>query len=256
MNQPYGYIYLIKNLYNNKVYIGQTTNLNRRISDHFKLAFKNIKKTYFYEAIKKYGTHNFTWRILGTCNSREELNEAEKECISFFESNNKLYGYNLTNGGNQCNINNIIKEKISNANKGKLKTEEHKRKLSIANKGKKLSKETKEKISKSVKLILNNVIIKNKMSIACTGIRNGFYGKHHTEESKIKNSEAHKNKINKHTEITKEKLRARNSIHTKLVDELKIIELYKNGFTIYKICKETNYSYNLITNRLKWNNLI
>jgi len=53
-------------------------------------------------AIRKYKKHNFKWEILGYCKTYEELDNCEKECISFFNSNNKIYGYNLIEGGSGC----------------------------------------------------------------------------------------------------------------------------------------------------------
>lgn len=74
------------------------------------------------------------------------------------------------------------KNKISNANKGKIrgipKTQEHKNNISIALKGKPKSKEHRIKNSDSHKTLE----YKNKMS----GQNNPFYGKHHTKETKDK----------------------------------------------------------------------
>lgn len=63
-------------------------------------------------------------------------------------------------------------------NKGVPCREETKRKLSLFNKGKRLSKETIEK-----------------MSLSRTGEKSPMWGKHHSEESKRKNSTSHKGKI-------------------------------------------------------------
>jgi hypothetical protein len=57
-----GCIYLITNLINDKVYVGQTLNYMKRMNDH-----KNSAKTpkYFFSyAIRKYGWENFTKEIL------------------------------------------------------------------------------------------------------------------------------------------------------------------------------------------------
>jgi hypothetical protein len=103
----YGVIYKITNLTNKKCYIGQTTNGDyiKYIKNHFKFAFRNKDedKKYLYKAIRKYGKENFKWEILGFCYSREELNEAEIDCIEFYRSfvykYENIYGYNLTKGG-------------------------------------------------------------------------------------------------------------------------------------------------------------
>jgi len=46
-----GYIYLIKNLYNNKVYVGQTKNIKLRINSHFRI-IQNKSSLHLYRAIK------------------------------------------------------------------------------------------------------------------------------------------------------------------------------------------------------------
>lgn len=91
VSQYYGYIYKITNLQNRKVYIGLSTQI-----DNKKYFCGGI---YIKQAIKKYGKKFFKREILGFCNSKEELDLCEQECINFFNSSDKLYGYNLTNGG-------------------------------------------------------------------------------------------------------------------------------------------------------------
>ena len=50
--------------------------------------------------------------------------------------------------------------------------------------GKKASKETREKLSKAHSNISDET--RRKISEACKGEKNGFYGKHHSEEAKLK----------------------------------------------------------------------
>lgn len=96
-------IYKITNKVNNKCYIGQSVDINRRFSSH-KTAAKNQVKYPFYEAINKYGIENFNFDILEEC-GKEELNEKEKYWIQHYKSNNSEYGYNLTDGGQNFAIN-------------------------------------------------------------------------------------------------------------------------------------------------------
>jgi len=104
---PYGIIYLIQNIQNHKVYVGQTIYPDpiAYIHKHFVKAIKNHDLQfggdgrYFYRAIRKYGKLNFQWKILGECSTQNELDEAEKTCIEFFQSRNPIYGYNMTDGG-------------------------------------------------------------------------------------------------------------------------------------------------------------
>jgi len=92
--QPFGYIYLTTNLQTKRIYIGQSTVLHPyKIATYLGSGYR-LKKS-----IHKRGRKFFTKRILGYCYSKQELNEAEKICIEFYQSNNKIYGYNVTPGG-------------------------------------------------------------------------------------------------------------------------------------------------------------
>ena len=101
MNDYYGIIYKVTNIQNKKCYIGKSkVSLNRRKSGHLsRMNSEKCKNIYFYNAIKKYGWNNFKWEVFGYCYSLEELNKSEILCIEFFKSNNKIYGYNSTKGG-------------------------------------------------------------------------------------------------------------------------------------------------------------
>lgn len=101
-------IYLITNLINQKVYIGQSVDIHRRYAEHLrsgqpeKYAIKNERdiNTPIHKAMQKYGIDNFSLTILEECN-KEELNEKEKHWIKKYQSNNKEKGYNLTKGGQE-----------------------------------------------------------------------------------------------------------------------------------------------------------
>ena len=55
--------------------------------------------THFNNAILKYGWENFTHEILYCGLTREEACQKEKELISYYKSNNRKFGYNITEGG-------------------------------------------------------------------------------------------------------------------------------------------------------------
>ena len=107
--EVYGVIYKATNIQNHKVYIGLTTRpFEKYKNNHFRdaLNHRDDDSRYFYNALRKYGEHNFKWEILGECYSEEELNKSEIECIAFFRSFGKdikifdsIYGYNMTIGG-------------------------------------------------------------------------------------------------------------------------------------------------------------
>lgn len=147
-------IYIYQNKINNKIYIGQTKNLKKRISDH-KYKSLNIKYNHpFYNSIRKYGLDNFNIVELEQVENNF-ADESEEFWIQFFRSWDREFGYNIELGGNKNKIvSEETKQKISNTNLGKCyNTPEHMIKLHqmTSNRllGTHLSQETKYKISKS-----------------------------------------------------------------------------------------------------------
>lgn len=140
-------VYKATNIFNNKVYIGITTNtLAHRKAIH-KRDSKSMN-TYFYRAINKYGFNAFKWEIIDTASSLEELMEKEVYWIAKYGSfNDKTKGYNSTSGGGS-NYEITDEERqarskrakgknnpmygVESPMKGKKFTEEHKRKISEA----------------------------------------------------------------------------------------------------------------------------
>lgn len=93
-------IYEIKNLKNNKVYIGQSVNIERRWNKHKSVAFNTKAKEYnrpLYRSIRKYGVANFDFTVLELC-LREDLCEKELYYIKKYNSTDNQYGYNLSIG--------------------------------------------------------------------------------------------------------------------------------------------------------------
>ena len=88
-------IYKITNKNNNKVYIGQSNNLERRYKEHFE--WNNNSTQYIDLLIKDLGKDNFLYEIIEEC-SFSELDDKEKYWINYY---NSFYeGYNKTKGGN------------------------------------------------------------------------------------------------------------------------------------------------------------
>lgn len=94
-----GYIYRIYCIGNQKSYIGQTINFNQRQNRHLtKLRNNNHPNQHLQNAFNKYGEDNFTWQKWEfEINSKEELNQLEKDYIKKFDSYNN--GFNQTEGG-------------------------------------------------------------------------------------------------------------------------------------------------------------
>lgn len=190
-----GYIYLIINNINKKKYIGQTIQLdiNKRWNKH-KLVNKSYIGTCLYNAYKKYGIENFTFKIICICFD-EDTNKFEEEYVKKY---NTLYpnGYNMIEGGKNRKFTHIVKQLISEKISG----------INSPNYGKHLSEETKKKLSEALK-----------------GNKNPNFGKKPSENTinKLRQS-AYKRYENKDVacaEETKEKI------------SKSLIEYYKNSST-------------------------
>jgi group I intron endonuclease len=168
---PMGIIYIIKNIVNYKIYIGQTkSSVLKRWNGHmssYRQFLKNpehIKCIALNNAFKKYGLENFviiTFRDLDD----DRLDDQEKHYIKVFGSISPN-GYNIRKGGTGGGMfNEISRQKMSfaklgekNPNYGKNRSDEfkqimHEKKSGIKHHfyGKNLSTEHLEKLSKSHK---------------------------------------------------------------------------------------------------------
>lgn len=148
---------------NGKRYIGITCNSPEK---RWKYGNGYKESVLFYNAIQKYGWDNIEHNILFENLTSTKAKAKEKELIIKYKSNNRDYGYNLTNGGDGAEgykHNKKAKEKMKNNHAdvsgeknpmygirltgelnhcfGKKLTEETKLKISEATKGKKLSEE-------------------------------------------------------------------------------------------------------------------
>lgn len=98
------YVYLYQNNINQKIYIGKTSNLSKRAEHHKLVAKYGVEKykgsySYFQTALAKYGFENFSFYIMGIFKDEQECLEKEKLWIAYFKSNNRQFGYNITEGG-------------------------------------------------------------------------------------------------------------------------------------------------------------
>ena len=134
------HVYQIFNTLNGKIYIGKTSNFNRRLKTHIRIAEvgKEIYKEKFqliHSAINKYRS-NMEFSIIQSFLLEKDAFSAEMYWINYFNSNNPKFGYNLTKGGE--------------GSSGLKLSPQHKAKLLVVNVGKITPKSTKLKISKSV----------------------------------------------------------------------------------------------------------
>jgi group I intron endonuclease len=205
MLNKYGIIYKITNLINSKVYIGQTKKeLQKRWSGHCN---KN-GCVHLYAAIKKYGKDNFKIEQIDIAVDKKNLDNKEIFWINYYNSTDKLKGYNLTYGGQS----------------GK-KCEDVKIRMSKSKLGKKLSDETKSKISSKLKNKRKPDGFGSNISNKKTGMKynwkNKFYWNEHPEKKKAMadarrkyKTKEDRNKI--YSSIRKEKRRILNKEFKKL----------------------------------------
>ena len=142
------YIYLIKNIRNNKIYIGKRKCPNNKLpkNDNYFGSGIILRK-----AFKKYGKENFTKEILvENIDSVEEINLLEQKFITSYESYKREIGYNRTMGGDGGETIKFFTQKemeeFSEKLKGRVWTEESKKKISDKLKGKKKTFEHIEKV--------------------------------------------------------------------------------------------------------------
>lgn len=150
-----GIIYKYENIFNHKVYIGQTINEEKRIAAHRNAIIE--KNPHFHAAIRKYGFENFNYEVLFRIQCelldyvKIVLDELEIYYISKFDSTNVDKGYNISEGGG--------------GTLGYKLTEEHKKKISDVMKSKhiQLSKEQLLKMQekrKEVKVLKGKCIVR------------------------------------------------------------------------------------------------
>ena len=123
-------IYKITNP-NNKIYIGQSTNIKERFRKYSKLS--NKRQIKLYNSFQKYGINNHQFEIIEEC-SEHILNEREVYWGNYYDvlSDN---GLNLRLGNGRGSCSEETKNKISNSLKGCKKSKEHCLNLSIAKTG-------------------------------------------------------------------------------------------------------------------------
>lgn len=92
-----GFIYIIKNTVNGKVYIGQTrTSVDQRWKEHLRHA--QYGDQVINRAMRKYGVDKFYIETLEICDV-SIIDEREIYYIDLFDSTNKTKGYNVSLGG-------------------------------------------------------------------------------------------------------------------------------------------------------------
>jgi len=113
-------IYMITNLINGKIYIGQSLFiLSKRWKEH--LSNLNYCKNHLYSAIKKYGIGNFKIEKLLKCSNQKDLDFFEDYYIVVLNTMNPKRGYNNKRGGSGGKLSEDVKKELS-----KIRKEWHK----------------------------------------------------------------------------------------------------------------------------------
>jgi group I intron endonuclease len=155
-SETYGRIYVVTNKVNGKQYVGQTTvTLTRRWGVHLSSAKSQRNSCRALgNAIRKYGSDNFTMQEVATASGREELDAKELQWVDSLGSMSPN-GYNLTEGGGSVGrpsketvekrrltmrghpTPQATRDKIRSAQVGRTFTPEHREKLRQAKLGRK-----------------------------------------------------------------------------------------------------------------------
>lgn len=114
-------IYLIKNILDDKVYIGSSINLKSREYKHFWMLRKGIHdNNYLQSSYNKFGEENFKFEILENC-EQDLLVEKENHYIEKYKSIQSEFGYNLAKVTDlrRNNLNDVVKKNLSKHNLNK-----------------------------------------------------------------------------------------------------------------------------------------
>ncbi len=93
------YIYKITNTSDNKIYIGQTIQQNPKMRWYSHLAeARNGTRSHLYNSIRKYGVEIFTWEVIDSAVSIDELNDKEQYWLEQYKKSHTVY--NVRDAGN------------------------------------------------------------------------------------------------------------------------------------------------------------
>lgn len=88
-------IYKITNIVNDKVYIGQSIDIERRMKSHFNSLRKNKHyNSYLQNSFNIHSEENFIFEIIELDIPKEELTMRENYWINHYKSNDSKFGYN------------------------------------------------------------------------------------------------------------------------------------------------------------------
>jgi group I intron endonuclease len=207
-------IYKIENQVNDKVYIGKSVDVQKRLWDHKSyLRNDNHQNPHLQNSYNKYGEKNFNFQILLYC-GEDNLAFYEQRAMDEYESYNRDKGYNIVPKSDHSEMSEEHKKKISKALEGIERSEEFIQKLKDRDKhgfeGKSHSDEWKEY-----------------MSDLKSGKGHHMYGKTHSKESKRKMSENRKGEDNENSKLSKQQvLNIRRAYKENFINQIDLSEIY------------------------------
>lgn len=148
-------VYKHRNKINGKVYIGITMQQPEKRWGNNGINYKS--SPHFYSAIQKYGWDNFDHVILFENLTHDEACLKEQELIKLYNSMDREFGYNSTSGGDIFIMSEKARKKLSHSMMGNKNglghpcSDEKKRKISEAQKGRTFTEEHKQKLSGAAK---------------------------------------------------------------------------------------------------------
>lgn len=92
------HIYKFTHIETGRCYVGQTIqDPNRRRLEHIADSRHTTREYHFHNALRKYGIDSFTFEVIATAESLEELNLLEEKYVEQFDSINN--GFNIRQAG-------------------------------------------------------------------------------------------------------------------------------------------------------------
>lgn len=140
-------VYVHKNKTKGKKYVGITS--KTKPEHRWNSGRGYAENPYFYAAIQKYGWDGFEHIILVTGMDEESAKRAECNLIKFWDTQNRLFGYNMTSGGDGTlgyHPSIETRAKLSEARRKENLSEETLLRRSAGLRGRKFSDEHKKKI--------------------------------------------------------------------------------------------------------------
>jgi group I intron endonuclease len=108
------HIYKITNTVNNKMYIGQTIQKNPKMRwyDHCARTRRG-QNNHLYNSMRLYGIENFSWEVIDSANTLDELNNKEQYWLDEYRKITEVYNLREAGGNKTHSIESIERMKAA-----------------------------------------------------------------------------------------------------------------------------------------------